>query len=216
VAITEAIRLSTTASSVDFDKSADTLPSVHELIRTRWSPRSFSDRPVSDQDLRTVLEAARWAASSNNEQPWRFLIARKSDGEAYGKMLSLLVPSNQEWARTAPVLIIMAAKKNFSHTGVPNAYALHDTGAALANLFLQANALGLSAHGMAGFDRERAHEVLGIPADYDLGAAVALGYRDSPDKLTNERHQKAETARRQRKPLNEIAFGPFWNQPLSL
>lgn len=208
--------LSTTATFTGSDKSADTLPSVHELIRTRWSPRSFSDRPVSDQDLRTVLEAARWAASSNNEQPWRFLIARKEDGEAYRKMFDLLVPFNQEWARTAPVLIVMAAKKNFSHNGAPNVYALHDTGAALAHLFLQANALGLRAHGMAGFDRERAQEVLGIPADYDLGAAVALGYQDSPDKLTNEKHRAAEIARRQRKPLNEIAFGPFWNQPLSL
>lgn len=200
----------------DSQKHADTLPAVHELIRTRWSPRSFSDRPVSDQDLMTVLEAARWAASSNNEQPWRFLIARKEDVDAYRRMLSLLVPFNQEWAKTAPILIVMAAKKNFSHSGAPNPYALHDTGAALAHLFLQANALGLRAHGMAGFDRERAHEVLGIPADYDLGAAVALGYQDSPDKLTNEKHRTAEIARRQRKPLTEIAFGPFWNQPLLL
>jgi nitroreductase len=188
-------------------KEADTVPSVHDLIRTRWSPRSFSDRPVSNADLRTILEAARWAASSNNEQPWRFLIARKSDGEPYDRILSLLVPGNQEWARTAPVLMIMAAKRTFSHNGSPNSYALHDTGAALAQLMLQAHALGLYAHGMAGFDRMRAREVLAIPDDYEVGAAVALGYRDSPDKLTNERHRTSELAKRVRKPLNELAFG---------
>ncbi len=198
------------------EKDADTLPGVHELIRTRWSPRSFSDRPVSSDDLKTILEAARWAASSNNEQPWRVLIARKSDGEAYDRILSLLVPGNQEWARTAPVLIIMAAKRTFSHNGSPNSYALHDTGAALAHLMLQAHALGLYAHGMAGFDRVRAREELGIPDDYEVGAAVAVGYRDSPDKLTNERHRNSEVAKRTRKPISELAFAGHWDEPLSL
>lgn len=197
-------------------KDADTLPTVHELIRTRWSPRSFSDRPVSSEELKTILEASRWAASSNNEQPWRFLIARKSDSEAYSRILSLLVPGNQEWAKTAPVLIIMAAKRTFSHNGSPNSYALHDTGAALAHLMLQAHALGLYAHGMAGFDRVRAREVLSIPDDYDLGAAVALGYRDSPDKLTNERHRNSELGKRSRRPLNELVFGAHWDEPPNL
>ncbi|HEY7304728.1 MAG TPA: nitroreductase family protein [Bryobacteraceae bacterium] len=197
-------------------KHADTLPTVHELIRTRWSPRSFSERPISNEDLRTILEAARWAASSFNEQPWRFLIARKSDGEVYDRMLSLLVPRNQEWAKTAPVLMIMAAKRTFSHNGSPNSYALHDTGAALAHFMLQAHALGLYAHGMAGFDRARAREVLGIPDDYDLGAAVALGYLDTPDKLTNEQQRQAEVAKRVRRPLHELAFGGHWGEPLAL
>jgi nitroreductase len=205
-----------TAPPNNSGKLADTLPSVHELIRTRWSPRSFSDRLVSNADLRTILEAARWAASSNNEQPWRFLIARKSDGDAYERMLSLLVPRNQEWARSAPVLAIMAAKRTFSHNGSSNSYALHDTGAALAHFMLQAHALGLFAHGMAGFDRVRAREVLGIPEDYELGAAVALGYLDVPGKLTNEQHRQAETAKRVRKPLDELAFGAHWGQPLTL
>lgn len=198
------------------EKAADTVPSVHELIRTRWSPRSFSDRPVSDVDLKTILEAARWAASSNNEQPWRFLVARKSDGEAYERILNLLVPGNQEWARNAPVLMIMAARRTFSHNGSANSYALHDTGAALAHLMLQAHALGLHAHGMAGFDRARAPEVLGIPGDYEVGAAVALGYRDSPEKLANERHRKSEIAKRARKPLTELAFAGYWDKPLNL
>lgn len=197
------------------EKLANTPPEVHELIRARWSPRSFSDREVSNHDLEIILEAARWAASSYNEQPWRFLVARKSEGAAYEKMLSLLVPSNQAWAKTAPVLIIMAAKRTFSHNGSPNYYGLHDAGQALANLFLQATALGLHAHGMAGFDRERARQELGIPEDYDLGAAVALGYRASPDQLP-EKYRQSELAKRERKPLSEIAFGARWNQPLDL
>jgi nitroreductase len=197
------------------EKLADTIPEVHDLIRARWSPRSFSPREVSDRDLETVLEAARWAASSNNEQPWRFLVARKSDPAAYERFLQLLAPSNQAWAKNAPVLLIMAAKRTFSHNGKPNYHALHDAGQALANLFLQATALGLHAHGMAGFDRDRARQELGVPEDYDLGAAVALGYRASPDQLS-EKHRQSELAKRERKPLSEIVFGPNWNQPLQL
>jgi nitroreductase len=193
-------------------KLADTGSGVHDLIRSRWSPRAFSSRDVSAKDLNTILDAARWAASSYNEQPWRFLVARKSDPAAFQVFLNLLVPANQSWAGTAPVLIIMAAKKTFSHNGSPNYYALHDAGQALAHLFLQATALGLHAHGMAGFDRERARTELQIPADYELGAAVALGYLGSPDQL-NESHQKTEVAPRQRKPLNEIVFSSRWGQP---
>ncbi len=194
-------------------KIAGTPPSVHPLIRSRWSPRSFSSRPVSAEDLRTILEAARWAASSYNEQPWRFLVATKSNPEAYQKILGLLVEFNQQWARTAPVLIITAAKKTFSHNGTSNRHALHDAGAALAQLMLQATALGLHAHGMAGFDHERARQVLGIPDDYEVGAAVAIGYLDSPEKLP-EQYRAGEVSPRQRKPLDQIVFGAQWQQPL--
>jgi nitroreductase len=197
------------------EKFAETLPGVHDLIRKRWSPRSFSAREVSTQDLKTILEAARWAASSNNEQPWRFLVARKSDGAAYEKILNLLVPANQAWAKTAPVLLIMAAKRTFSHSGSPNRYGLHDAGQALAHLFLQATALGLHAHGMAGFDAERARKELGIPDDYDLGAAVALGYVASPEQLP-ERYRQGEISKRQRRPLQEIVFRANWGEPLQL
>jgi nitroreductase len=202
-------------SSEPSEKFADTLPSVHELIRKRWSPRSFSDREVSTEDLKAIFEAARWAASSYNEQPWRFLVARKSDGAAYEKILNLLAPANQAWAKTAPVLIIMAAKRTFSHNGSPNRFGLHDAGQALAHLFLQATALGLHAHGMAGFDADRARKELEIPDDYDVGAAVALGYLAPPDQLP-EKYRQSEMSKRQRKPLKEIVFGANWNQPLQL
>ena len=197
------------------EKFADTLPAVHDLIRARWSPRAFSNRDVSGQDLKTIFEAARWAASSFNEQPWRFLVARKSDGPAYEKILHLLAPFNQAWAKTAPVLFIMVARRNFSHNGSPNLYAVHDAGQALAHVFLQATALGLHAHGMAGYDRERARIELGIPDDYDFGAAVALGYLGSPDQLSDQQRQ-AELAARTRKPLNEIVFGAEFGKPLNL
>jgi hypothetical protein len=141
-------------------KAATTHPKVHALIRSRWSPRAFSDKEVPAGDLAAILDAARWAASSYNEQPWRFIVATKQDPEAYQKLLGLLLPFNQAWAKTAPVLILMAAKKTFTHNHTPNKYALHDTGAALANLFLQATALGLHAHGMAGFDYDRARSEL--------------------------------------------------------
>jgi len=198
------------------DKLADTLPTVHELIRSRWSPRSFSSRQISDRDLETVLEAARWAASSFNEQPWRFIVARRSDTEAFNKLLGLLVPFNQAWAKNASVLIIMAAKKTFSHDGNENYYALHDAGAALANLFLQATALGFHGHGMAGFDRARAQRELNMPDDYEPAAAVALGYLGEPDGLELQRHRTAEIAKRQRKPLSELVFNGSWHQPFRL
>lgn len=197
------------------EKLADTLPTVHELIRARWSPRAFSSREVSAADLKTIFEAARWAASSYNEQPWRFLVGRKSDGAAYDKILNVLVPFNQAWAKSAPVLFVMAAKRTFSHDKSPNLYAVHDAGQALAHVFLQATALGLHAHGMAGFDRDRARRDLGIPDDCDLGAAVALGYLGSPDQLPEQQRQ-AELAPRSRKPLDEIVFGAEFGKPLQL
>lgn len=200
---------------VESEKWADIPPAVHELIRRRWSPRAFADREVSADDLRAMLEAARWAASSSNEQPWRFLVARKSDPEAFSKILALLVPGNQAWAKAAPVLIIMAAKKTIGKDDAPNHYAMHDAGQAFANLALQAVALGLHAHGMAGLDRARARTELGIPADFEVAAAIAVGYLGSPAELPPN-YRERELNKRHRKPLNEIAFGAEWDQSLKL
>ena len=191
------------------------MPEVHELIRNRWSPRAFSDQEVSSQDLASILEAAHWAASSYNEQPWRFIVATKHDNDAYQKLLSLLVPFNQTWAKTAPVLILVLAKKTFSHNDTPNKYAMHDAGAALANLFLQATALGMHAHGMAGFDYDRARTELKIPDDYETAAFAALGYMGSIDQLPADL-QKGELAPRKRKPLSELAFTTTWQTPYPL
>jgi nitroreductase len=143
------------------------------------------------------------------------MVARKSDGEAYQKMLSVLVPFNQNWAKTAPVLIVMAAKRTFSHNHEPNRYAMHDAGAALAYLFLQATALGLHAHGMAGIDLDKARTALEIPGDYEVAAAAALGYLGAPEQLP-ESMRVGELARRTRKPLAELTFGANWGHPLAL
>jgi nitroreductase len=205
----------TDTATPDSSKFAVTDGNVHELIRTRWSPRAYSSREVSNEDLRSILEAGRWAASSYNEQPWRFFVVRKSDGSAFERFLGTLAPANQAWAASAPVLIIMASKKTFSHNGAANYYALHDTGQALAHVMLQATALGLHAHAMAGFSHEKAREVIGIPDDYDIGAAVVLGYLGNPEQLPQQA-RAAETAQRQRKPLRDIAFGSSWNEPLAL
>lgn len=190
-------------------KLADTELPIHDLIRKRWSPRSFLDRAVSDEDLRTLLEAARWAASSSNEQPWIFFVARRSEPAEFEKLLNLLTPGNEAWAGMAPILMIMAARKTFARNGAMNDYSLHDAGQAFAQLALQAVALDLHVHGMAGFDRERAMTELNIPDDYQLGAAMAIGYAGTPEQLP-EKYRGMEVSKRQRKPLEEFVFGAGW------
>jgi nitroreductase len=203
----------------DPDYPANKLAAAHErtldVIRRRWSPRAFSDRAVTTDDLIPLLDAARWAASCYGEEPWRFLIATKANPGQYETMLGCLAEFNQAWAKTAPVLMLTVARKNFAHNNTPNFYALHDTGMALANLMLQATAMGLYAHGMGGFDREKARVTYAIPEDYELGAAVAIGYLGDPSILS-EKAQKQELAARSRKPLNEIVFEGTWANPAAL
>lgn len=183
---------------------------VADLILRRWSPRAFADKEISPAELATLFEAARWAASSSNEQPWRFLVGRRGD-ETYQKIFNSLVEFNQMWAKSAPVLVLSVAKKTFSSNGSPNKYGLHDTGAATALLSLQATANGLHTHSMAGFDAEQARASFGIPSDYEMGAVTAVGYFGDPSTLP-DRMQKMEVAPRERKPLEEIVFSD-WEKP---
>jgi nitroreductase len=192
-------------------KAAPALEGVHELIRRRWSPRAFSGRAVTPEQLRVLLDAAHWSASSYNEQPWRFIVTAKSNPEAYDKMLSVLVERNQQWAKSAPVLMLTVAKTAFSHSGQPNRFAIHDTGMALATLMIQATFMGLHVHAMAGYDRDRARSIFGIPPDYEPAAAVAIGYFDDAEALPPELRE-AEVAPRQRKPLSELVFGEEWGE----
>ncbi len=134
------------------EKPAATEFPVHDLIRNRWSPRAFSDKPVPLDVLRSLFEAARWAASSSNEQPWAFLVATKDDPENSAKMLSVLVEFNAGWAKHAPVLALAVAELAFHHNGNPNRNAFYDVGAASAQLTLEANSRGLFVHQMAGYD----------------------------------------------------------------
>jgi nitroreductase len=199
------------ASEVNTLKQAPAVEGVLPAINQRWSPRSFADRNVSQDLLRQVFEAARWAASSYNEQPWRFLVGDRNS-LTYKKIFASLMPFNQAWAVAAPVLILGAAKTKFSHNDAPNRVALFDLGAASSYLTLQASALGLSAHQMAGFDEGAARQAFEIPDIYLLGSVIALGYQGDPAALPNEQFLAQEVAPRQRKPLKDFVFSA-WDSP---
>lgn len=177
---------------------------VHQAILERRSPRSFSTEDVSSADLTKLFEAARWAASSYNEQPWRFLIGKKGDA-TYQKIFDSLVEFNQGWAKSAPVLFLSYASRKFAHNGAPNQYALHDTGAATAYLMLQAWELGLRTHAMGGFDAAKVRTAFAIPEDFEMGAVTALGHPGDGSELP-EQLKKMEAGPRQRKPLDEIVL----------
>lgn len=206
--------MSLTANEVNELKKAPVMSGILPAILSRWSPRAYSDKPVSGEDLKRVFEAARWAASSSNEQPWRFLVGTKGS-ETYEKIGAALVPFNQQWALKAPVLILGIAKKKFAKNDSPNGYAAHDLGQATAYLVLEATALGLQAHQMAGFDQAKAREAFGISEDYLLGSVTALGYQGDPASLTNENHRTSEEAKRNRKPLEEFVLSAL-DQPAKL
>lgn len=198
---------------VEKSKHAPNEAGVEDLIRQRWSPRAFSEKEVSAADLKAIFEAARWAASSYNEQPWRFLVGRRGD-ETYKKIFNSLVEFNQSWAKSAPVLVLSVAKKTFTDKDMPNRYALHDTGAATAYLGLQATARGLHTHSMAGFDPEQARASFAIPSDYEIGAVTAIGYFGDPHSLPDHM-KKMELSPRERKPLAKFVFSA-WEKPAHL
>jgi nitroreductase len=204
---------STTPEAIEKLKHASSETGVQDVILRRWSPRAFADKKVSAKELQALFEAARWAASSSNEQPWRFLLGHRGD-ETYQKIFSALVEFNQAWAKSAPVLIVSVAKKTLTGKDQPNRCNLHDTGAATANLALQATADGLHTHSMAGFDPEQIRASFAIPADYDIGAVTAIGYFGDPDTLP-EHLRKIEVSPRQRKPLEEFVFSE-WEKPAQL
>jgi len=174
---------------------------IHDLLHKRYSPRAFAETAVPRDTVRSLLEAARWAPSSYNEQPWRFIIATKDDADGYERLLRCLVPGNQDWAKTAPVLILSVARATFSRNDKPNRHALHDVGLAVSQLIIEASARGLQAHQMAGFDVVKARETYGIPDGFDPVAVMALGHsaEDTPSS-------------RNRKPQDEIAFAGAWGQ----
>jgi len=203
--------MSLTASEVHKLKKAPPVEGVLPAIRERWSARSFDGRGVSAETLRKVFEAARWAASSNNEQPWRFLVGWHGDS-TWQKLNEVLKGGNRRWAHRAPVLILGVAHTKFSKTGAANGYAMFDLGAASSYLTLQAAELGMTTHQMAGFEHEEARRVLGIPEDYALGTVIALGYQGEPAALGDETLIERETTARSRKPLSEIVFKE-WEEP---
>ncbi len=196
------------------DKVVETQYPIESILQNRWSPLAFSDRAVEPEKLGSVLEAARWAASSYNEQPWSFIVATKDNSAEFDRLLSCLAEGNQEWAKDAPVLMISVAKLQFERNGHENRHAFHDVGAAEANLAAQATALGLYVHQMAGFDVEKAKELYSIPQGYEPVDAIALGYLGDPHQLS-DRLQQRLSAPRSRKSLKDFVFTGRWQQSSS-
>lgn len=190
-------------------KKAPTDLPVIESILERWSPLAFDPKPVEEEKIRTMFEAARWAPSAYNEQPWRYVYALK--GDAKREVLEKLLVDGNAWAKNAGVLILSFSKKAFGHNGNPNRHHLHDLGASSAYLVEQATALGLVTHQMSGYDAERANEALGVSNDYEPGSMIAIGYYAGQDAL-DEGSKKREDSPRARKNFDEIAFRGEWKE----
>lgn len=193
------------------DKRASTDHPIHELLAARWSPYAFESRAVPEAILRSLFEAARWAASSFNAQPWHYLVATKDEPEEFQRLLSCLVEPNQAWAKGAPVLVLCVTRLHFAHNGKENRAAAHDLGLASANLVLEATARGLFVHQMIGILPEKAREVHGIPEGFEAWTALAIGYKGDPASLP-ERLRDRDLAPRQRKPLREFVFHGAWGK----
>jgi len=187
---------------------------ILDQLRSRWSPRAFSSRPVPSESVRSLMEAARWAPSCFNAQPWRFILATRKQKEDFAAALSCLNEWNRGWAATAPLLLIAVARLNFDD-GSANRHALYDTGQAMAQLIVQASTLGLFAHQMAGILTERIKQTYRLPEDCEAVCLAAIGYYGDTDSLENSVRKK-ELARRERKPLSEIVFAGEWKKPASL
>jgi nitroreductase len=192
------------------DREAPAAHPIEAVIRRRWSPRSYTSQPVSAGALHSLLEAARWAASCFNVQPWNLVVVRKEqDAAAHAALVECLSANNQRWAGAAPVLILACASTTFPQNGQANRHAWYDTGAAMAQLAVQAVALGMQAHQMAGFDAAKAREAMGVPEGFDPISVTSIGYAGSPDALPDDLKQR-ETAPRVRRTVEEITHLGGW------
>jgi nitroreductase len=183
------------------EKPAETKYPIHDLLKRRWSPRAFSDRQVETAKLRQLFEAARWSASSFNEQPWSFIVA-----------LHCLVEANQTWAKLAPILIFTIAQRAFTRNNKPNRMCEHDLGLAVGNFTTQATALGLVLHQMGGIDPDKVRQTYHIPQSHDPVTAIAVGYPGEAGLLGDEAMRQAEQAPRDRKPCNDFVFTEKFGQ----
>jgi len=195
-------------------KPAETQFAIHDLLKNRWSPRAFSNRPVEPEKLASLFEAARWSPSGGNSQPWSFIVITQESPEAHQKLVETMTGNNPRWANHAPVLIVTIARLNPERPEA-NHFAYYDLGQSAAHLTVQASALGLDVHQMAGFDREKARELFGIPEGYELMTVIAIGYPGDPNDLPDDLRER-ELLPRTRKAVSEIAFQERWNQPLAV
>ncbi|HEY6675161.1 MAG TPA: nitroreductase family protein [Terrimicrobium sp.] len=192
-------------------KTASTDYPIHELLTARWSPYAFEDRSVGDSDIHSLFEAARWAPSSYNEQPWSYIVARREEPEEFNKLLSCLVEANQEWAKAAPVLVLCVVTLRFTRNNKENRAAVHDLGLAAENLVLEATSRGLSVHQMIGIEPDKAREIYSIPEQSEAWTAMAIGYRGEPTNLP-EGLKERDLTPRTRKRLAEFVFAARWGE----
>ncbi|HET8865880.1 MAG TPA: nitroreductase family protein [Gracilimonas sp.] len=190
-------------------KKANTEYDVHDVIQQRWSPRSFSDKEVKPELIRKLFDAARWAPSSFNEQPWRFIYARKEEPEQFDKLYQVMGEFNQNWAGEAPMLLLTILKEKFSNNGKPNRVAKYDLGGAMAYFTFEATRHDLYVHQMAGIDQEKAREIFNIPEGYKAITMAAIGYIGNPNDLEGDL-KETEVSERTRKDIDEIAFQGEW------
>ena len=176
---------------------------INPIILNRWSPRSMSGEEITDEQLMALFEAARWAPSSYNNQPWRFIYAKRNT-EHWNTIFNLMGDFNKSWTKNAAVLIVIISKNTFDHNNNPSITHSFDTGAAWENLALQAEDLGLVAHGMQGFDYDKAKKDLAMPEGYSVEAMVAIGKRGKKEDLPKELQDKEMPS--QRKPLKEVVM----------
>jgi len=201
----------------DHPKIARTDHDVLALIRERWSPRAFDPaRDIPRADLLRIFEAARWAPSSFNEQPWRFVVTeRRGTPEAFEALAGALTSRNQLWAKQAPVLTLVSLRVTLERNEAPNPHAWYDAGHAVALLTLQATDLGLSLRQMEGFDRAAAQAACAVPPGFEPVVVMAIGYAGDPDSLVHDKHREAERLPRSRRPLGETVFEATWGRPLT-
>lgn len=203
----------TNINALPLRKPADASQPIHDLIRERWSPRAFADRLVEREKLCSLLEAARWAASAGNQQPWYFVVGTKENAKNHARLVATLWDRNVLWAQYAPVLILVVAKL-YDRPGKEYT-SFYDVGMAVGNLVTQAVDLGLVTHQMGGFDANKAREALGIPEGCQPLAVIALGYPGNLDVLPDDLRER-ELAPRSRKPLEEFVFEGHWEQSVRL
>ena len=187
---------------------------INHIIVNRWSPRSFVPSEISDKELFSLFESARWAPSSSNSQPWRFIYAKRGS-QNWNDLFNLLIDFNKQWCADASALVVVVSRKNFENNGQPSLTHQFDTGAAWENIAIQAVSQGLVTHAMGGFDYAKAKTTLEVPDDFEVMAMIAIGKRGPKDKLSPE--LQARETPNTRKPLSEIVMdGKFGNKANSL
>ena len=188
---------------------------IHTLLAERWSPYAFADRPVAADDLSSLFEAARWSASSYNEQPWSYIVATKENPDQFKQLLACLTEGNQIWAKNAPVLVLGIASLKFTLNHEDNRAAVHDLGSATSNLAVEATVRGLFVHQMIGIFPDKARHLFGIPQDLEAWTGLAIGYPGDPTRLPDALKQRDLTPR-QRKPVEQFVFSGKWGNPAVL